>query len=337
MKRNLWCAINNGRLVAIVGAAATTTMQKNGGASTCSTSCEAPPNDSKSPHPIRRAPQGWRRRFFVPKPPRELCRKDPVFELPRNALQRRQRDEHEQFQILAQIKSLLESNHNELAQRDKLQALQKQWLDVVYGATLQDRQAFLERYGCTGWTDKVLDELVSLGRSTGGIVELGAGNGQWARAVTDRYEEQTVPEHSGFEFVRAHDDFSALPLDPNVYHKHTQPCHDYFYDQVRQSTSIERTLTSWENRGRLLLLVYPGPNDLAVRALRAYDQVHGNNHHGTVVYVGEGRGGANATSDFFDHLEENHWYLYKVMDVRRFGNKGYEKLYILKKNPLHSD
>jgi hypothetical protein len=50
----------------------------------------------------------------------------------------------------------------------------------------------------------------------------------------------------------------------------------------------------------------------------------------TVIYVGEGRGGANGDDKMFDFLENGEWLLIKEMEVLRPpGDKGYEKLYIL--------
>eukprot|EP00540_Astrosyne_radiata_P006207 CAMPEP_0116857480 /NCGR_PEP_ID=MMETSP0418-20121206/20572_1 /TAXON_ID=1158023 /ORGANISM="Astrosyne radiata, Strain 13vi08-1A" /LENGTH=78 /DNA_ID=CAMNT_0004491159 /DNA_START=114 /DNA_END=350 /DNA_ORIENTATION=+ len=50
----------------------------------------------------------------------------------------------------------------------------------------------------------------------------------------------------------------------------------------------------------------------------------------TIVYVGEGRGGANANDAFFDYLEQEGWILMKILNVKA-PPKGYEQLYLLKK------
>ena len=52
----------------------------------------------------------------------------------------------------------------------------------------------------------------------------------------------------------------------------------------------------------------------------------------TVVFVGEGRGGANANDDLFNLFENGEWTLMKVAQVKPLGSKGYEKLYILKRH-----
>lgn len=67
-------------------------------------------------------------------------------------------------------------------------------------------------------------------------------------------------------------------------------------------------------------------------ALDAVEQyASASNMNDTVVYVGEGRGGANANEDFFGYFERNGWVLVKVMKVKPLGSKGYESLYILRR------
>jgi hypothetical protein len=51
----------------------------------------------------------------------------------------------------------------------------------------------------------------------------------------------------------------------------------------------------------------------------------------TIVYVGEGRGRANADGAFFDLLESGDWVLVQVMPVQSFGDKGFKKMYVLKR------
>jgi len=182
-----------------------------------------------------------------------------------------------------------------------------------------------------------LDELLHLGKGRG-FVEIGAGNGQWARALTDAYKasehaKEMKTKKIRFDFVLAYDDMSGLPLDPDVYHPRTKPFTAYFYDKVQPCDSISRILTQWTCRGRVLLLVFPSPgSDMAIQALQAYESISPMND--TVVYVGEGKGGANANDAFFDHLESSgNWILYKILPVKSFGAKGYEKLYVLKRKP----
>ena len=100
---------------------------------------------------------------------------------------------------------------------------------------------------------------------------------------------------------------------------------------------VAALLCQWKHRGRILLLVYPTPA-LAYQSLTAYAALGPEND--TVVYVGEGRGGANAQDDFFDVLEgggdnddeyDSGWVLLEVLPVRPFGSNGFEKLFIFRK------
>jgi len=183
---------------------------------------------------------------------------------------------------------------------------------------------------------------VTMGKDRG-IVEIGAGNGQWARALTERYEKFMGYDKSNdtakrkrkkktFDFVLAFDDQSELPLDQSTFNKQTQIHHDFFFDNVQRcdSRNFSNTLRQWQCRGRILLLVYPPPGNMALDAVKQYASAAEMND--TVVYVGEGRGGANANDDFFAHLEHNGWSLMKIMKVKPLGSKGYEQLYILQKS-----
>lgn len=227
-------------------------------------------------------------------------------------------------------------------------AWQREWLETVYGpgVTLPDRQAFLERYGCTGWTNEVLEALMEIGGGGGftsggsgsGYVEIGAGNGQWARVLTDRYKQQQRLQQQHefkttkhYDFVLAYDNGSSLPLRRALYHR-SRPEREHFYPHVWPlvAGTVAATVRQWPCRGRVLLLVYPPTqSDLALSAVQAYDAVAGH----TIVYVGEGRGGANADAAFFDYLEDpaRAWYLDRVMDVASFGSKGHEKMFVLRK------
>ena len=179
-----------------------------------------------------------------------------------------------------------------------------------------------------------------------GFVEIGAGNGQWARILTDRYNETTTTTPSSsppirnnlkgkqFHFVLAYDDQSDLPLNPDKYNKNGSVRRNFFFDGVQKGSDTEATLRHWQCRGRILLLVFPPPGPMAVTALRAYAEADAVNND-TLVYVGEGRGGANANDDFFNALEGDggeDWILTKMLPVKRFGNKSYEKLFVFKRN-----
>jgi len=60
-------------------------------------------------------------------------------------------------------------------------------------------------------------------------------------------------------------------------------------------------------------------------AERALSTFSGN----TVLFVGEGRGGANASDSFFDKLQAE-WHVERVLDVHPFPG-GFERLFCLKR------
>jgi hypothetical protein len=75
---------------------------------------------------------------------------------------------------------------------------------------------------------------------------------------------------------------------------------------------------------------------MAVETVKAYVDLGPEND--TVVYVGEGRGGANANDALFDYLESGDWAVMQVLPVKSPpGGKGYAKLYILKRLKVHAE
>lgn len=156
---------------------------------------------------------------------------------------------------------------------------------------------FLQTYGCTGWTDEVLDTIIELAKNRG-IVEMGAGNGPWARAITDRYNEQAITErfenrYKKFDFVLAYDDMSDIPVKPIPNNNNIQQMIElnrrlkqyqkkFHYDNVQSCDSNQQILKDFKCRGRVLLLVYPSPNsDMAyINATKQYVEAGsgGNNN-----------------------------------------------------------
>jgi hypothetical protein len=263
--------------------------------------------------------------------PRRLVPNDPAFSdaALQRGLRQRKRDEEALRAIQSNFLKVLQAG-NDL---EAIRAIHQQVCEIAFGkgVTPQIREDFVVKYGCTGWTEDVLDALVDLADSRG-FVEIGAGHGQWARSLTARHERDvpTLNRKKVFDFVLAFDDMSELPLSPAIYHEHTQHYHDYFYARVKQSDDINSILRQWSCRGRVLLLVYPPPGTMAVETVKAYANLGPEND--TVVYVGEGRGGANANDALFDYLENGDWVIMQVLPVRSPpGGKGYEKLYILKR------
>lgn len=257
--------------------------------------------------------------------PRKIITGDPAFRDARleTGLRQRMLDEQKLQVLQVDIQKAHQSRDHE-----RMREIFEQVAEIAYGknVTPQVREDFIVRYGCTGWTDNILRTLVDLAE-TRGIVEIGAGHGQWARALTDYYNLVVHNRPKAFEFILAFDDMTGLPLSTNVYHKYTQPAHDYFFSKVQQCTDVSSALRRWACRGRVLLLVYPPPGRMALDTIKSYVDIGPDND--VVVYVGEGRGGSTANHELFDYLESGEWALLDIRDVQtQPGGKGYEKLFI---------
>ena len=288
--------------------------------------------------------------------PRLLTPRDPLFSYPelQRGLRRRRHDETRLRELLSSPR-LQEARAGQDQKRRN--GLFEEVNELVYGkgVTPQSREDFLIRFGCTGHTPSVVEYLAGDLGERRGFVEVGAGNGQWARALTDRYsksrkernETQSNSSSFSWEFVLAYDTMEDLPLSPLIYHRLTLPYQQYFYHDVKRCQSHIDAVQGYASRGRVLLLVYPPPGPMAVETVQAYVDVDASRND-TVVYVGEGRGGANANDDFFDYFlgkKKEHFgdrqdkdgnatsktsqcVLLKVMDVQTCpGVKGYYKMF----------
>lgn len=298
-------------------------------------SCEAPSfrrADSERNTQARR-PSWLRRevlaRVGIPLPTcRVLTQHDPALKLAKWCIGRRQRDEARVLELLKKAPTLG-------GDPEKIKQLGEQIFEVTYGkgVTPQIRENFLLQYGCTGWTEQVLHEILQ--HCDKGLVEMGAGHGQWARALSDAYARRVGGGNKTgkqYDYVLAYDDMSALPLNIHIYNQYTQPHHDYFGNvkKLENRTDMTKILRSWACRGRALLLVYPSPGDMALTVVQEYENAATEND--TVIYVGEGRGGANGNDDLFDFFENGNWVLLREMEVKTPpGDKGYEKLFILQR------
>ena len=166
-------------------------------------------NNVHSSRALHVTPPSWIRkevlaRIGIPLPtPRVLKKGDPALKIPKRALDRRQKDEIRMLQLLETAPAMK-------GDPEKLKKLGSEIFEVTYGkgVTPQLREDFLIQYGCTGWTDEIVKTLVELCESRG-IVEIGAGHGQWARALSDAYDnlDQDGDRTKGkrFDFVLAYD------------------------------------------------------------------------------------------------------------------------------------
>lgn len=257
---------------------------------------------------------------------------DPAFKLSKRFLRKRQSDETKMRKLLSEDVPKLTGDPDF---ETKIAVLRDEIFQLAYGkgVTAQMREDFLIRYGCTGFNDVVLNRLVEL-CATRGVVEVGAGHGQWQKALTDAYNSvhNNTGKRKQFDFVLAYDNNSNLPLNTHIYNQYTRPHHDYFgtVQRVDSPEDLGKVLRSWACRGRALLMVYPPPGPMAIDTITTYTSASPDND--TLIYVGEGRGGANGDDAFFDFLETGGWMLIDILEVvRPPGDKGCEKLYILQK------
>ncbi|GMH52239.1 hypothetical protein TrST_g7425 [Triparma strigata] len=189
---------------------------------------------------------------------------------------------------------------------------------VAYGCgvTPNARQAHLERFGCVEWTTEALEAIKESGRGRG-VVEMGAGNGQWSRKLREE----------GLDIL-SFDNMSGLPLNLNLYHSRTKPNAEHFDQLLRKADEsiLKDKAAQTVLKGRVLLLVFPDPTKMAIDTLNAYKAMGSDSD--CFIYVGEGRGGCNANDDFFDELESPEWSLERVVHLKSFGGKGFEKLFV---------
>ena len=178
------------------------------------------------------------------------------------------------------------------------------------------RAEFVERFGCVGWTDAALAEIAKHAP----IVEMGAGRGQWQRALAERGVD-----------ILAYDDRSAVPGTNEPPH-----ANDRASGRARRSShwgvtrrGDETKLRSfWVRRvDRTLLVVYP-EGDLLVKCLQNYDGP-------VVLFVGEGRGGVNGAAETFDYVEKR-FDVEKAIPVAPFGD-GHEKLWVLRRKSTYTN
>jgi hypothetical protein len=156
----------------------------------------------------------------------------------------------------------------------------------------------MRAFGCAAWTDEAL----ACCAESAPLIELGAGAGQWAHALSTRGAD-----------VLPFDDFSDLPLGvrggPEAAAR-------------RVKAGDVDVLAKPEHAERTLLLVYPPDGPMARRALEHYGGER-------CLYVGEGRGGFNADAAFFDELERR-WRVKRVVELSPFAG-GHERLYVLQR------
>jgi hypothetical protein len=318
--------------------------------------------------------------------PRLLSPNDPIFEYRalKNGLKLRTKDELKLRELQIEISALVQKQQQEQKQQNMIDGtnsttnntdneekrkIMKDMMERISevvngkGITPQMREDFLIKYGCTAYTTPILDTIIQYSAEHG-IIEIGAGNGQWAKALSTHHAKLLqsstsssssnsihIPPSPLQQFIVAYDDMSQTPLNTQIYHKYTQPSQNYFFQSI-QNMKGQDAVGLLKNRGRVLLLVFPPPNDMALEVVKQYTKFDGND---TIIYVGEGVGGANANQAFFDYfLNQNQddsksvndndgddgsssnkfkWVVLETKEVEDVfgGGKGFEMMFVLKR------
>ncbi|KAG9405978.1 hypothetical protein AC1031_003900 [Aphanomyces cochlioides] len=224
-------------------------------------------------------------------------------------LQARANDEVALLNMTKEFQEVAKAND-----RAAVEALQTRLADVVYGPgiTRAMRNKHVEQYGCVKYTEEVLLAIAEVAQGRG-VVELGAGHGQWAKQLAEAFSVDTI----------AFDNMASLPLRGQV-----KPNPDFSQNVIKGDESV--LLHRPDLRGRVLLLIFPDPGSMASRCLSNY--IDSSVKNDTLVYVGEGRGGANADDKFFDMLETSgEWTLERTLPLEPFGTKGFERFFIFRR------
>jgi hypothetical protein len=168
---------------------------------------------------------------------------------------------------------------------------------IIWGVQDESREEWLLKHGCVKINSKVIEKIKSLKLK---VVEMGAGLGHWAKALSD----------SGIDVI-AFDNEQELPVQTDK----------KLFPVKKADPSVLKKYSD-----RALLLVYPpgGENSMALDSVKS--------HQGKVViYCGEGIGGVNGTKEFFHYLEENFRVEDQVTSFETFGTKSFERMWILRR------
>jgi len=181
--------------------------------------------------------------------------------------------------------------------RAALPALERALFEGSSGA---ERRRYVARFGCAAWTPQALAAVAAQGP----LLECGAGAGRWADALAEAHEAD----------VLAFDVCLPPACVPPGGEAGVSP-------RVRRGDGPAEAARHPE---RALLLVYPTAA-LAERSLESY-------RGETVVYVGEGEGGANGSPAFFAALRRDFAPAGPALRLAPFPG-GHEKLWVLKRRP----
>lgn len=131
------------------------------------------------------------------------------------------------------------------------------------------------------------EEALALIKQFSPIVEIGAGTGYWAGLLRNRGVEVEAYDIMGTDWKRWFPGGAISPVKKG-----------------NQGKVLEHP-------DHTLLLVWPYMNDMAISTLRLYKGEY-------VIYIGEGEGGACASDDFFQALEED-WEEIAQLDIPQWS------------------
>lgn len=171
---------------------------------------------------------------------------------------------------------------------------------IIFGATdpPDARRRYVAEHGNCRYTPKAIETVAALSP----LIEIGASRGHWQRALSSA--GATVVAFD--EWVGGSSYLSAE-----------------FAPVGNVLSGDERALRL--HRDKTLLLVYPPPGEMALRCLREYTGE-------VLVYVGEGRRGANACNGFFDRLDAE-WEVTSVLELDPFP-QCLERLFVLRRKAV---
>lgn len=157
------------------------------------------------------------------------------------------------------------------------------------------------------------------------LIEIGAGNGYWARLIADAGGE-IIAYDNDLTRLNSH---MAIPEEINgtrywhiLHEKYMHP-RKYFYpvhkgDFSELASSVSKTL----------FLCWPPYDDpMSFECLKAFKGKH-------LIFVGEKKGGCTGTDEFFNPLYKD-WTLKETVIIPRW-NHVYDKLTVWKRRMVHS-
>ncbi|CAM9759726.1 unnamed protein product [Ectocarpus sp. 6 AP-2014] len=173
---------------------------------------------------------------------------------------------------------------------------------IIFGVS--DPPDARRRYEAEHGNCRYTPESIRLVSALSPLVEIGAGRGHWQRGLSE----------AGATVI-SFDKWATTPSSGDE------------RGTTAGMPQIGRVLPGDEHalrlhRDKTLLLVYPPPGDMALRCLQEY-------RGDTLAYVGEGRGGANASDEFFDGLDAE-WDVENILDLDPFP-QCFERLFLLRR------